>query len=124
MCQRFMAAALSFLVAAQLAWAQVPGRIPVPGEPGSIGDPAPRRARAAPPADPPQPRFEIERSVAEANPSAAPPLANANMPLSNVDGRTVAIYSILWMLAIALAIAAILRAERTDRYHEYGDRPA
>lgn len=68
---------------------------------------------------PDQPRIEHERSVAEANPDAPPPQAVKNMPLSSVDGRTVAVYSILWLLAIVLAVSAILRAEYTDRYHEH-----
>jgi hypothetical protein len=124
MCQRIMTAALMVLVAAQLAWAQVPGGIPLPGEPSTIGDPAPQKAEAAHQAAPAQPRFETERSVAETNPSAAPPPAGTNMPLSNVDGRTVAVYSILWLLAIALAITAILRAESTDRYHDHEHKTA
>lgn len=109
--QSIVAAMLTLLLAAGLVCAQVPGGVPVPGEPNTVGDPRPQRMDA-------QPRVEHERSIAEANPNSPAPQASQNMPLSNVDGRTVAIYSILWLLAIVLAVTAILRAEYTDRYHE------
>lgn len=90
--------------------------IPVPGAPGSTGDPAPQRDRPfRQPAGP-----ESEVSQAEQDPMAPPPPASGNWALSNVDGRVIAVFSLLWALAIVIAMGALLRAEATDEYHGAG----
>lgn len=61
---------------------------------------------------------EVEQSVAEQNPMSPPPPASANWPLSQVDPRVIAVFSLLWAFAIVLAMGALLRAEATDDYHD------
>lgn len=60
---------------------------------------------------------ELERSLAETHPDSPPPPAAHNWTLPTVDGRVVAVYSLLWVLAIVIAMGALLRAEATDPYH-------
>lgn len=63
---------------------------------------------------------EVEQSVAEQNPMTPPPPASANWPLSRVDPKVIAVFSLLWVFAIVVAMAALLRAEATDPYHGAG----
>lgn len=98
------------------AMAQSTNGVPMPGEPSSIGDPAPQRD--TPFRQPAGPENEV--SVAEQNPMTPPPAASANWSLANVDGRVIAVFSLLWVLAIVIAMGALLRAEATDEYHGAG----
>ena len=66
---------------------------------------------------------ETEISQAELQPNSPPPPASRNWALSQVDGRVIAVFSLLWVAAIVIAMGALLRAEATDEYHGAGPDP-
>jgi hypothetical protein len=88
-------------------------QVPVPGEKHAFGDPRPVEGQAHSGGGATQ-----KPDWSGKTDTGAPPVEGNSTP-GRLDARSVAVYSVLWILAIVLAMTAILRAEATDRYHEH-----